>query len=81
MTGFEEAMSTLMSVMLRKNFGFFQELAILLMDVISLLVSAIRYNSASHSRHSNTAIFRRHSNTAIFRRHSLAPSMAARHDR
>ncbi|KAJ6765447.1 hypothetical protein OIU79_021611 [Salix purpurea] len=72
MPGFEEAVSTLMSVMLRKNLGFFQEPAILLMDVISLLVSAIRYNSASHSRHSNTAIFRRYSPT---------PSMAARHGR
>ncbi|KAL9374490.1 hypothetical protein Peur_034110 [Populus x canadensis] len=66
------SMSTLMSVMLRKNISFFQDLALLLLDVILLSVSAIRYNSALHSRRSNTA---------VFRRYSLTPSMDARHDR
>ncbi|KAJ6871556.1 hypothetical protein NC652_037033 [Populus alba x Populus x berolinensis] len=65
------SMSTLMSVMLRKNISFFQDLALLLLDVILLSVSAIRYSSALHSRRSNIA---------AFRRSSLTPSMAAPHD-
>ncbi|KAJ6407682.1 hypothetical protein OIU84_011052 [Salix udensis] len=71
MRGFEDTMSVMMSVLLRKSISFFQEVALALMDVFSHWVSAMRFNSSFHSQLSTTA---------IFRRYSLMSSLAARHD-
>ncbi|KAF9680092.1 hypothetical protein SADUNF_Sadunf06G0084300 [Salix dunnii] len=59
MRGFEDTMSVMMSVMLRKSIRFFQEVALVLMNVFSQWVSAIRYNSSSLSQLSTTPILRR----------------------
>ncbi|XWS09477.1 hypothetical protein CRYUN_Cryun40dG0088000 [Craigia yunnanensis] len=45
MPRFEHTISIAMSVMLRKSISMFQELSCLLMDLASVLMSAIRFSS------------------------------------
>ncbi|XVE80791.1 hypothetical protein DITRI_Ditri15bG0008700 [Diplodiscus trichospermus] len=45
MPRFEHTISILMSVMFRKSISIFQELSCLLMDLASILMSAIRFSS------------------------------------
>ncbi|KAJ4841469.1 hypothetical protein Tsubulata_015690 [Turnera subulata] len=60
----------MISVMLRKSVTVFQGLAYLLTDVISLMVSTIRYSR-----------LRTRQSAAVFSRYSPASSVVVRHDR
>ncbi|KAL5740264.1 hypothetical protein ACOSP7_029137 [Xanthoceras sorbifolium] len=71
----KDAVSILMSVILRKSIYIFQELACLLVDVAAIMTSAIGYYSLS-TRRSTVVSSRIYSYS-----YSPMSSMDARHDR
>nr|DAD26394.1 TPA_asm: hypothetical protein HUJ06_027862 [Nelumbo nucifera] len=67
---FEDGISILLGVILRKSICRLQDLGYLVMDLISVIVSTIRFSEL---------VFRR--STATSGRYSPMSSMIARHDR